>query len=256
MMRKQVKDSSAKQRLDRDGFVLLSAFVCGDQLQKLQENVSRFICDVLPTLPSECVFYDVAGQANSLKQIQQLGQHDPWFEDLIEAGPFRELAETLLAGPVVPKNLQYFNKPPSFSNPTPPHQDGYYFMLQPPLAITMWLALDPADPQNGCVRYVPGSHLHEMRLHARTGTLGFSQGITDYPNDVDEANEVAICAEPGDLLVHHAMTIHRADQNGSIDRQRRSLGLIYYSADAKEDTAAHEAYQRKLVSELKATGKI
>jgi ectoine hydroxylase-related dioxygenase (phytanoyl-CoA dioxygenase family) len=51
--------------------------------------------------------------------------------------------------------MQYFNKPPSVGQPTPPHQDGYYFMLDPCEAVTMWFALDEVDEENGRMRYVP-----------------------------------------------------------------------------------------------------
>lgn len=117
-------------------------------------------------------------------------------------------------------------------------------------------ALEEIDEENGCVRYVPGSHKHGMREHARTQTLGFSQGIVDYPTDEDRASEVALPAKPGDLLVHHAMTIHRADGNQSETRSRRALGFIYYSERACEDVMAHAAYQHKLAKQMKANGKI
>ena len=39
----------------------------------------------------------------------------------LEELPFREVAETLLDGPGVPRNLQDFNKPPGIDKPTPPH---------------------------------------------------------------------------------------------------------------------------------------
>lgn len=183
-------------------------------------------------------------------------EHDAWFDGLLTAGLFRELAESLLGGPVVPKNMQYFNKPPGIGLPTPPHQDGYYFMLDPCEALTMWFALDDVDEENGCVRYATGSHRLGMRQHARTGTLGFSQGIVNYPTERDRANEVALPAAPGDLLVHDALTIHRADQNRSASRSRQALGLIYYSQNAREDTAAHVAYQQRLADELKSAGRI
>ena len=92
---------------------------------------------------------------------------------------FKRLAEILLEGSVVGQNMQYFNKPTKIGKPTPPHQDGYYFMLTPCEALTMWLALDEVDEKNGCVRYVRGSNHLTMRSHSQTNTLGFSQGITD-----------------------------------------------------------------------------
>ena len=240
----------------RDGFVLLREFVAGHALADLLQQVDRFIRETVPVIPPEQVFYEDKQDPQTLKQVQHVGEHDPWFADLFLRGRFREAAAQLLSGEVIPKNFQYFNKAPGCSKPTPPHQDGFYFMLQPCQAVTMWLALDAADTENGCVRYVPGSHLTGMRAHTRTGTLGFSQGIADYPNEHDQSLEIAICAQPGDLLVHHAMTIHRADANRSDHRSRRSLGLIYYSQDAREDAARHAEYQKHLVADLKAAGKL
>jgi phytanoyl-CoA hydroxylase len=238
------------------GFVAIPSFVTGDGLTELIANVDRIVNELVPSLPPEMVFYDDKNDSASLKQIQHLGDHDPFFHELFTASPFRDVAEALLGGPVEPKNMQYFNKPPRTSKPTPPHQDGFYFMLDPCSAVTMWLALDDVDEQNGCVRYVPGSHRDPMRDHCRTNTLGFSQGISDYPSRQDAEHEVAIPAKPGDLLVHHAMTIHRADANQSVDRSRRSLGFIYYDQCATEDAVAHAEYQRRLSLDLKDQGKI
>lgn len=251
-----VIDAVASERFAEDGFVAFPRFVSGDALGELSANVDRFVQQIVPALPDEKVFYDDKNDTASLKQIQQMGDHDPFFHALFTASPFRDVAEALLGGPVEPKNMQYFNKPPCTSKPTPPHQDGFYFMLDPCSAVTMWLALDDVDEQNGCVRYVPGSHRDSMRDHCRTNTLGFSQGISDYPTRQDAEHEVAIPAKPGDLLVHHAMTIHRADANQSAHRPRRSLGFIYYDQRAKEDAVAHAEYQRRLSRDWKDQGRV
>jgi phytanoyl-CoA hydroxylase len=251
-------DDSAKplQSFDTDGYAAVRQFVHGADLDELIGNVDRFIKDIVPELPSEHVFYEDKNEPATLKQIQQLGEHDAWFHNLLTTSRFRELAELLLSGPVVPKNLQYFNKPPGIGQPTPPHQDGYYFMLDPCEAVTMWLALDEVDEENGCVRYVRGSHKQGLRDHSRTQTLGFSQGLVDYPTEADLANEIALPAEPGDLLAHDALTIHRADGNRSNSRSRRALGFIYYSERAREDAEAHAAYQRQLAEDMSASGRI
>ena len=241
---------------DRDGFVVLRGFLTSNEVAEFRQELDRFLTEELPRLPGRYVYYEDANRADTLKQIQQLGEHSTFFRRWQQAGKFRDVAEALLEGPVVPKNMQYFNKPPGVGQPTPPHQDGFYFMLQPCEAVTMWLALDEVDEENGCVRYVPGSHQRGMRRHSRTETLGFSQGIVDFPTLDDMRREIAYPAQPGDLLVHHALTIHRADQNRSATRSRQAMGLIYYSERAQEDAAAHEAYQRKLAKELAEAGKI
>jgi phytanoyl-CoA hydroxylase len=249
--------SAERQKLfEVDGFVALRQFLRGAQLHDLLANVDRLVRDIVPQLPREHAFYEDRSDVGTLKQVQHMEDHDPSFHELLTASRFRETAELLLRGPVVPMNLQYFNKPPKVGRPTPPHQDGYYFMLDPCEAVTMWLALDDVDTENGCVRYVPGSQNRGMREHSRTQTLGFSQGIVDYPTSEDVNLEVPVPAKAGDLLIHNSLTIHRADGNQSPTRSRRALGLVYYSERAKTDSAAHAAYQHRLAEEMKASGKI
>ena len=255
-MSKPIDNKALLKRFEADGFAALRQFLFGDELQELIGHVDRFIKDVVPQMPAEQVFYEDKNDAASLKQIQHMGDHDAWFGDLFTAGRFRQIAELFLEGPVVPKNMQYFNKPPGVGQPTPPHQDGFYFMLDPCKAVTLWFALEDVDEETGCVRYVPGSHKAGMRQHVQTQTLGFSQGIVDYPTADDRNREVAMTGQAGDLLVHDAMMIHRADSNQSATRSRRALGFIYYSDQAREDVQAQAAYQQKLAVQMKATGKI
>lgn len=230
-------------------------FCDAGELQTLEAALARFVAERVPVLPTEHVFYEDKTDANTLKQIQRMHEHDDFFGELFEGKPKR-LAEELLGEKVVGKNLQYFNKPPALGQATPPHQDGFYFMLKPCRALTMWMALDVVDEENGCVRYVRRSHTRGMRPHGRTETLGFSQGITDFGQAADSENEVPCPAQPGDLLAHHALTIHRAEANNSTTRTRRALGFIYYGENARENVDAHEAYQTKLATEMEVAGKI
>ena len=248
--------------LRRDGFAAIRGFMNPTQAGELQQQMDRYIRDVVPKMPPEHVFYEDKDDPASLKQMQDLGTYDDWFGELFLDGPPRKVAEQALGAEVIPKNLQYFSKPPAQKavsgggRATPAHQDGYYFMLNPCEAVTLWLALDDIDEENGCVHYVCGSHQRGMRLHGRTSTLGFSQGITDFPTPLDTKNEVAVHASPGDLLVHHAMTIHRAGANESGSRLRRALGFVYYSVNAKVDEPAVEAYRQRLQADMKAADRI
>lgn len=248
--------ASLATSFQEDGYVAMRDFLSEQEVDELNGVLARFIEEKVPQLPAQHVFYEDKNDRGTLKQIQQLFTYDPFFERMMFGSRFEQTAEMLLGGPVVGKNMQYFNKPPGVGQPTPPHQDGFYFMLKPPEAVTMWLALEDVDEENGCVRYVRRSHRGPMRPHGRTGTLGFSQGIVDYGTDEDRRSEVAFPAGPGDLLVHHALTIHRADGNRSRARTRRALGFIYYRADAMEDKAAHEAYQQHLAEQMKHKGRI
>lgn len=243
-----------QQEFRTRGFVALRGFLSEQEVGELRGELARYKNEVVPSLPPQDVLYENKGDSGSMKQLIRMFEHDAWFRQMIVGERFRSVAEELLEGPVVEKNLQWFNKPPRIGGPTPPHQDGYYFMIEPQDAVTMWLALDEVTEENGCVRYVSGSHLRGIRTHARSNVLGFSQGITDFGPD-DTAHEVPMPAKPGDLLVHHCLTIHRAEPNLS-ERGRQAMGLIYYSAAAREDTEQHERYQKSVREQWAAEGRI
>ncbi len=236
------------------GFVFIPGFLNQDEILAVTSRLEKMIREEVPSMPPEHVFYEVRNDLSTVKQIQTLYTYDPFFYEMMFNSRFEKLAELLLGDGVVGKNMQYFNKPPKVGQPTPPHQDGYYFMLEPNEAITMWLGLDEVDEENGCVRYVQGSHLKSLRPHMKTRTLGFSQGISDYGFD-DKKEEIWFKTKPGDLLAHHSLTIHRADNNKSFTRTRRALGFIYYSEKARENKAAKMAYQQKLASEIRNNAK-
>ena len=243
-----------KEDFDRDGYVVIESFMDPEEIEQVNAELDRFIAEVLPTLDDNAAFYEVKDDPSSLMRLQRMTEHDDYFRDLFYGDRFVDLGALLLGDEVVGTNLQFFRKPPRIANPTPPHQDGFYFMLEPNEAITLWLAQDPIDEENGCIRYIPGSHRREMRPHRLSNVLGFSQGITDFGDD-DRATEAAISAQPGDLIAHHSMIIHRADANLS-DRQRRALGFVYYAKRAKKDEERAAAYQQELFEKWKREGKL
>lgn len=88
----------------------------------------------------------------------------------------------------------------------------------------------------------------------RSGTVGFSQGLAEYTAE-DYATEVIVPAQPGDIIVHHCLTVHRAGDNKT-DRRRASLGFIYYGQSCVQDTERSAAYQAQLYAEWEKEGKI
>ncbi|MFD1140264.1 phytanoyl-CoA dioxygenase family protein [Larkinella insperata] len=242
--------TALKESFRTDGYIFLPGFLSAEEVRDLNENVKSFIRNQVADMPREQVFYEDPDDPTTLKQLIDMQKYGAYFDTMLNNSRFKELAETLLEDAVIPKTLEYFNKPPKIGKPTPPHQDNYYFMLKPAEAVTMWLALEDVDAENGCVRYVTGSHHHGVRPHGRTQTLGFSQGITDFWNEDDQAKAVAFPAQPGDLLIHHSMTIHWAEANRSESRTRKAIGLIYWAQSAQEDTEAKAAYRQKLQAEL------
>lgn len=229
-----------KQAYDEQGFVIVRQFLSAADFTELRENLNRYVHDVVPTLPDTEAFFHDRSRPETLKQLQRMGC-DPFFHNYMRHPKWTELAASLVGEAVTADQPEWFNKPPATNHVTPPHQDNYYFCLTPSNVVTIWLALDDVDAENGCLRYVAGSHQRGFRLHTKSKILGFSQGIADYTPD-DFTREVAIPLQPGDAVAHHGMTIHRADANHSATRHRRSFAMVFKGDSCQRDEAAFARY--------------
>ncbi len=113
----------------------------------------------------------------------------------------------------------FISKPPQSNAPTPWHQDCAYWINMPDKrAVSAWMPLDEVNLDNGCMWYVPGSHLEPMRNHSSTAKNGAL---------VCEGNEneaVAVPLKPGSCVLHHGATVHYSRGNAT-HNQRRAMIL-------------------------------
>jgi len=187
-------------------------------------------------------------------RLERLHEHDSYFRDLANDDTIVSFAKDLLGDNAALNGFQMFGKAPRIGVGTPSHQDGFYFCLEPCNAITFWIALDRADEENGCVHYVSGSNRKGLRPHEPSSSFGFSLGIADLsPEDI--ANERAVVVDPGDLIVHHCLTIHRTSGNRS-DRLRRALGIVFFGASSVVDVEAKKNHQKSTHEMWRKLGKL
>lgn len=246
-----------KSDFDRDGYIAVRPLFDADKMAEINSQLERYIAECVPKMANAEVYYEDISDRSSLKQMQNMHKYDDYFRELISSDAIHKMAEAALGEEVDVVNLQLFNKPAGIGKATPPHQDGYFFHLSPPKAVTGWLALEAVDDENGCIHYVKGSHKPEgFRPHARSNVLGFSQGMSDFGTPNDVANTVAFPGGPGTFLLHDSKTVHWAGANRSQTRSRRALGFIYFAKSAKVDEQAKAAYKAILEADLKAEGKI
>lgn len=112
------------------------------------------------------------------------------------------------------------------------HQDQFYLRVEPGTCMAAWLALDPCDEENGCMRVVPGSHRWSLLCPV---TADVSQSFTDVTVPLPEGTEsVPVEMEAGDVLFFNGQLVHGSLPNRSEDRFRRSLIGHYIVGDAEK----------------------
>lgn len=116
-------------------------------------------------------------------------------------------------------------KPPLIGGELPWHQDeAYWDPLLAYRAVGCWMPLDVATVESGCMHFLPGSHLGDVRVHRHIGDDPSVHGlITD---GVDDTTEVAVPLDPGGATFHHCRTLHRTTPNVS-DHARRAWANEY-----------------------------
>jgi ectoine hydroxylase-related dioxygenase (phytanoyl-CoA dioxygenase family) len=144
------------------------------------------------------------------------------FHDLLWNPRFTVAASQLLGGSVRFWHDQLFCKPARHGGVVAWHQDYSYWTRTTPLAhLTCWTGLDDSTRENGCVHYVPESHLWpDLPV---TGLAGDMDSIMSVLTDEqkEKFRPVAIELKAGEASFHHPRMIHGSYENRS-DRPRRA----------------------------------
>ncbi len=129
-------------------------------------------------------------------------------------------------------------KEPGTREATAIHQDLAYFQVDGEQICTAWIPLDRVDASSGAVRYVVGSHRSKRSYRPNLFVAGMpvpgSEG-EDAPQlaELGGAELAWFESEPGDVVVHHARTLHGAWGNATADRRRRAISLRYCGDDVR-----------------------
>lgn len=155
-------------------------------------------------------------------RIYQLVQH-PRIVDAVS---------DLLGPDVVCWGSHFFCKMPRDGKRVPWHQDSTYWPLSPTKTVTVWLAIDDADPENANMKFVPRSHLHGLidydETHDADTVLDL---VVQNPLSYGDP-EVNVQLKAGQFSMHSDLLLHGSEANQS-DRRRCGLTIRYASADVK-----------------------
>ncbi len=132
-----------------------------------------------------------------------------------------DIVEGILGPNILVWSAEFFIKEPRTKSFVSMHQDLTYWGLGAiDGLVTAWIALSPATVSSGCMDFVKGSHKNPILPHADTHSddnlLSRGQEIAV---DIASEDQTAIALQPGQMSLHHGLTIHGSGPNVSDDRR-------------------------------------
>jgi len=138
----------------------------------------------------------------------------------------------LLGENVVGWGSHFFCKMPRDGKQVAWHQDASYWPLSPSKAVTVWLAIDDADCENACMRFISGSH-HFGHLTFRPGSPADHSVLNQVIENPEQyGTPVDDLLKAGEISLHSDLLLHGSEANLS-DRRRCGLTLRYASTDVR-----------------------
>jgi phytanoyl-CoA hydroxylase len=212
----------------KDGFVLGGELISKDEVTILQQEVLRVLADRDDSSKPQPLWLSNLGDEDSpVWQIVDIWKASEAFRKVVTDSRLGEaVAEMMGADEVRLWHDQIQYKPAQVGGVNNWHQDAPYWpCLSQGDAMTVWLALDDADEDNGCMRMVPGSQAWGNTIKFVHSEMGdFYNPATEYQGKPLEVRSARVPA--GSVHYHHSFTYHGSGNN-TCGRPRRALAMHF-----------------------------
>lgn len=173
---------------------------------------------------------------------QLSGAHNPWgqsakvvgsqtFLDFCHFDEILDMVEQLIGPDIILWGSQLFCKPAGDGMAVPWHQDGQYWPLDPLATVTVRVAIDDSVPENGCMRYIPGSHT-SRRLERHEMVAAADVALRQQLSEIDESLARDDILHAGQISIHDVYLLHGSNKNTSALR-RSDYAIRYMPATSR-----------------------
>jgi len=217
----------------KNGFLVVKNFLTADELEHWRATVMEAVRkrggQKMPgkdvkTGEADGINEDEEYYGKVFDQLLNLWQTDEGVKKLMIDERIGKMAAQLAGvdGIRIWHDQALFKRP--WANPTSWHLDTPFWSFSDPNAISIWIALDDATLENGCLFFIPGSHRETTFENKGIGKN--MDGIFEVYPQLVKVNSVAAPMKAGSCSFHNGLTIHGANANMT-SGYRRAMTCAY-----------------------------
>jgi chlorinating enzyme len=179
------------------------------------------------------------------KDIREWHETSRYLYDICLNPKILDLVEPILGPDFFVWASNFFIKEPRSTTTVGWHQDAYYWPMTPQHSVTVWLAFDDVDEENGAMKIIPGSHLGGVIQHKRSHQTDSVLTLELERGSFREDTAVQLKLKAGEVSLHDDRAIHGSPANPSA-RRRAGLTIRYSGTDVKNDLAVNPNFKTYL----------
>jgi ectoine hydroxylase-related dioxygenase (phytanoyl-CoA dioxygenase family) len=222
----------------RNGFISLPDVITGDDLAAIRDAVAGAVeqenKDARP-VEEKTVYGQIF-----IQRVNLWERHES-VRSFVLSPRFANIAARLEGQPMRLWHDQALFKEPKKGAKTPWHQDSPYWPLSPRThCTTIWLALQDATAENGCLTFIPGTHLEEFKEVDLTTPDDLFEFAPKFKGIRGEVCEL----KAGSATFHNGLTFHYAGPNKSA-AMREAFAIIFMPDGTRFNGAVHMCTENK-----------
>ncbi len=209
-----------RKQLQDDGYFVLEDVFTRAQMDALAEQIEAHQGRHEERLRAQGGTQGIS-RADEITFTSHLAEHDAAIRAFVTRPEFVALTTQILGPDIDLYWNQSVFKQRETRREFPWHQDDGYTPVEPSPYLTLWLALNDATPENGCISVLPGAYKRGLLPH-RPSPIG----LVCHDND-DPDQGVLVPVRAGSMAVFWSLTPHKSGAN--VSPRPRKAYVIQYS---------------------------
>jgi len=226
------------QQFNEDGFLILRDFADRENCDAILDVAKVHLDHKIEPIETEIGYdekskeyrtdvtdYNTKESGTTVRRLRQVYSRDILFKEWMEDEKIRPLLQQVLNDKVVITTSHHnsiMTKMPHQSTQTRWHQDRRYWRYSDDNLVSIWLALDDENSENGVLEFIPGSH----RMHFELDQFDEKEYVREdsSKNIPLIEKKVSTPLQKGDVVLFHSLLLHRANKNNT---DKAKISFVY-----------------------------